>query len=286
MERYKRYLDSKLKNYILADLNLNVNNFNIRYNEYGKSQASKHLLFLHGLGSSSDRWGDIPEALSRYFHSISVDLIGFGGSDRPNLNYSIGKFREFVLDFMHEIRIDDGKTTIIGHSLGGYIAAELAIEKPNMIESLVLIDSSGMLDKPTLLLRQYLDAAISASYEKLKAVFEQLAAQRWRVFPILIDVFIKRINMPGAKHAFGSAFHNSTTTQIGLDRLRKLQNVRTLIIWGRCDSLIPLKYSKPFTETIRNAYFEIIEDAGHAPFAEKPSIVCEILREFLSQDSH
>ena len=92
--------------------------------------------------------------------------------------------------------------------------------------------------------------------------------------------------MPGAKHAFESAFHNSTKTQIGLDRLRKLQDVRTLIIWGRCDNLIPLKYSKPFTETIRNAYFEIIEDSGHAPFAEKPAIVCEILREFLSQDSH
>ena len=91
--------------------------------------------------------------------------------------------------------------------------------------------------------------------------------------------------MPGAKHAFESAFHNSTKTQIGLDRLRKLQDVQTLIIWGRCDNLIPLKYSKPFTETIRNAHFEIIEDAGHAPFAEKPAIVCEILREFLSQDS-
>jgi len=270
----------------LANLNVNINNFNITYNVYGKSQAPKHLLFLHGLGSSSDIWGDIPEALSRYFHSISVDLIGFGGSDRPNINYSIDKFRECVLDFMHAIKIDDGKTTIIGHSLGGYIAAELAIENPNMIESLVLIDSSGMLDKPTLLLQQYLDAAISASYEKLKTVFEQLAAQRWRVLPILIDVFIKRINMPGAKHAFESAFHNSTKTQIGLDRLRKLQDVRTSIIWGRCDNLIPLKYSKPFTETIRNAYFEIIEDAGHAPFAEKPAIVCEILREFLSQDSH
>ena len=270
----------------MADLNVNINNFNIRYKEYGKSQEQKHLLFLHGLGSSSDRWADIPEALSRYFHSISVDLIGFGGSDRPELDYTIPKFREFVLDFMHAIRIDDGKTTIIGHSLGGYIAAELSIENPNIIENLVLIDSSGTLDKPTPLLERYLDAATSASYEKLKAVFEQLVAQSWRVFPILIDVFIKRINMPGAKHAFESAFHNSTKTQIGSDRLRKLQDVRTLIMWGRCDNLIPLKYSNPFTESIRNACFEIIEDAGHAPFAEKPAIVCEILREFLIQDSH
>jgi pimeloyl-ACP methyl ester carboxylesterase len=201
----------------LVDLNLKLNSFNIRYKEYGKRQVPKHLLFLHGLGSSSDRWVDIPEALSRYYHSIAVDLIGFGGTDMPKLNYTIDRFREFVLDFMHAIKIDDGKTTIIGHSLGGYIATELAIENRNMMENLVLIDSSGMLDKPTPLLEQYLDAAISASHEKVNRVFEQLVAQSWRVFPILIDVFIKRINLPGAKYAFESAFHNSTKTKIGLD---------------------------------------------------------------------
>lgn len=269
----------------MGDLNLKLNSYNIRYKEYGKRQAPKHLLFLHGLGSSSDRRVDIPEALSRYCHSIAVDLIGFGGSDTPKLDYTINRFKEFVLDFMHAIKIDDGKTTVIGHSLGGYIAAELAIENHAMMENLVLIDSSGMLDKPTPLLEQYLNAAISASHEKVKEVFEQLVAQSWRVFPILIDIFIKRINMPGAKYAFESAFHNSTKTQIGLDRLKKIQDLRTLIIWGKSDNFIPLEHSKQFRATIRNAYLEIIEDAGHAPFAEKPAIVCEILREFLSQNS-
>lgn len=128
-------------------------------------------------------------------------------------------------------------------------------------------------------------AAISASHEKVKEVFEQLVAQSWRVFPILIDVFVKRINMPGAKYAFESAFHNSTKNQIGLDRLKKIQDVRTLIIWGKSDNFIPLEHSNQFKGTIRNAYHEIIENAGHAPFAEKPAIVCEILREFLSQNS-
>jgi 2-hydroxy-6-oxonona-2,4-dienedioate hydrolase len=230
----------------MANLTLNVNNLNIRYKEYGKTQEPKHhLLFLHGLGSSSDGWGYIPEILSRYFHSISIDLIGFGESDRPKLDYNIGKFREFVLDFMHAMKIDDGKTTIIGHSLGGYIAADLSIENPNLIENLVLTDSCGTLDKPTPLLQQYLDTAISASYEKLKKVF---VAHSWRILPILIDVFIERINMPGAKHAFESAFHNGTKTQIGLDRLRKLQDVRTLIMWGnkviQC-SIYECEYASP-----------------------------------------
>ena len=101
-------------------------------------------------------------------------------------------------------------TSVIGHSLGGYIAAELAIENPSVVDSLVLIDSSGMLEGPTPLLDEYLEAAISASKEKVRKVFEQLVAQSWRVIPILVDNFINWINRPGAMHAFESAFLNST----------------------------------------------------------------------------
>lgn len=260
-----------------------VNGFNIKYKEYGKRKDSaKHLLFLHGLGSSSDRWMDLPEALSRYYHTIAVDLIGFGGSDRPNLDYTINNFRQFVLDFMRVIQIADGKTTLIGHSLGGYIATEIAIQNRKMIDRLVLVDSSGLLHGPTPLLEEYLDAALSSSHEKVKKVFEQLAARPWRVIPILVDVFINRINAPGAKHAFESAFRNSTGTQVGLHRLKEIQDVSTLIIWGKEDKLIPLEYSKMFEETISNSSLEVIEDSGHAPFAEKPAIVSEALHEFFS----
>ena len=265
----------------MVDRNLTIKGSNIRYREFGQSSgASKHLLFLHGLGSSSDRWIDIPEAFSRHYHTVAVDLIGFGGSDSPKLNYTINTFREFILDFMSSIQIDDGMTTIIGHSLGGYIAAEIAIKDRSIVDSLVLIDSSGMLDRPTPLLNDYLDAAISASPEKVKRVFEQLVAQSWRVIPILIDLFINRMNRPGAKHAFESAFFNSTNTQIGLERLKGIQDVHTLIIWGEKDNLIPVRHSKLFEHTITNSSLDLVEDAGHAPFAEKPAIVSEILHEF------
>jgi pimeloyl-ACP methyl ester carboxylesterase len=141
-----------------------------------------------------------------------------------------------------------------------------------------------MLDRPTPLLNEYLAAALSASPEKVKKVFEQLVAQSWRVFPILVDVFINRINRPGAKHAFESAFINSTNTQIGLKRLSGIQDVSTLIIWGKNDNLIPLEHSKLFEQAIRDSSLEMVEDAGHAPFAEKPAIVTEILHEFFRSE--
>ena len=132
------------------------------YYEYGKDK-NKHVLFIHGLGSSSIVWRDIPQALSEHFHTITVDLIGFGGSDKPNTaDYTIKGFSKFIVDFLRE-RIgikENEKISIVGHSLGGYIAAQFAIENKKTIEKLVLIDSSGLLEKPTPLLEQYLSAAM------------------------------------------------------------------------------------------------------------------------------
>lgn len=259
----------------------------VRYLESEKIPlvSDKHILFIHGLGSSADGWMDIPDALSRYFHTVAVDIIGFGGSDKPiSIDYTVKKLQHFIVDFTTNIGIDDGKTSLVGHSLGGYIAAEVAIEntKRDLIERLVLIDSSGMLEKATPLLEQYLDSAINTSYDKVKSVFEQLVAQSWRVIPALIDSFMKRMDLPGARHAFESAFYNSTTTQIGLERLKLIEAIPTLIIWGKKDNLIPTEHSKLFKEVLKNADLEIIEDAGHAPFSEKPAIVCEILHTFFS----
>ena len=75
-------------------------------------------------------------------------------------------------------------------------------------------------------------------------------------------------------------FSIGTNTQIGLHRLKGIQDVPTLIIWGKNDNLIPVEHSKLFEQTINNSLLEIIEDAGHAPYAEKPAIVSEILHEF------
>src|SRR6187431_2397676 len=163
------------------------NNIKMRYLESKEVDhvSNKHILFIHGLGSSADRWLDIPDALSRYFHPIvAVDLIGFGGSDKPvTLDYTIEYFSKFIRDFIDCKQIwrndDDSdnescKTIIVGHSLGGYIAAKVAIERQDLIEKLVLIDSSGMLKEPTPLLEQYLNAALNPSFEKVKNVFEQM----------------------------------------------------------------------------------------------------------------
>src|SRR5215210_3161188 len=82
----------------------------IRYleSENGNGDNRKHILFIHGLGSSAERWLDIPEALSLYFHTLAVDLPGFGGSDKPSdMEYTIEAFSDIVRQFMDKIRITE-----------------------------------------------------------------------------------------------------------------------------------------------------------------------------------
>ena len=275
-----------------------VNDFEIRYLKSEKRNTSKkkNVLFIHGLGSSSDRWLDIPDALSRYYYPIvAVDLIGFGGSDKPvTVDYTIEYFSKFIRDFIDCKQIwrngddsdddDSRKTIIVGHSLGGYIAAKVAIEDQDLIEKLVLIDSSGMLNKPTPLLEQYLNAALNPSFENVKNVFELMLGNPALLNLGIVDAFIKRINLVGAKHAFKSAFENSTKKYIELSELQRIENIPALIICGAADKLIPVSHSKQFNKVLKRSQLEIVENTGHAPFTEKPSMIFDIMRIFLTNN--
>lgn len=246
-------------------------------------EGRRHVLFIHGLGSSADRWLDIPDAMSLLsLHSVAIDLPGFGLSDKPEIDYTIAKFVQVVADFIRKTKMQ--RASIVGHSLGGYIAAQLAAEQSDIVDRLVLIDTSGMLDGPTPLLKQYLEAAMNPEKKGVRAVLEQLVADPIRIPEVLVDGFIYRMmHQAGAKHAFKSAYENSVNTQIGADRLRLIK-APTLIIWGRRDKLIPLEYFRTFQESIAGSEVVIVEDAGHAPFAEKPAIACEILHKFLLEE--
>ena len=259
------------------------------YKEYGDSN-NEDVLFIHGLGSSSIGWRDIPDALSRYYHTITVDLVGFGLSDKPDKTdyYTIEGFSKFIMDFIETIAIKDKgrcKITLVGHSLGGYIAAHSAIQHKQKIEKLVLVDTSGLLERATPLLEDYYAAAMEINpitrHEKVKRVLEDMYASPSRLLPVAVDLFDYTIEKQGARHAFESAFNNSTTTQIKPEGFKVIQDIECLILWGEKDNLIPLRYYNMFKEMLPKSKYEMIPDAGHAPFVEKPALFYEKLKAFL-----
>jgi pimeloyl-ACP methyl ester carboxylesterase len=141
-----------------------------------------------------------------------------------------------------------------------------------------------MLKEPTPLLEQYLNAALNPSFENVKNVFEQMLGNPALLNPGIVDVFIKRINLAGAKYAFKSAFENSTKKNIELSELQRIENIPALIICGAADKLIPVAHSKRFNKVLKHSQLQIIENTGHTPFSEKPSIVFDIMRIFLTNN--
>jgi 2-hydroxy-6-oxonona-2,4-dienedioate hydrolase len=254
----------------------------------------QHILFIHGLGSSAERWLDLPDALSLYFHTIAIDLPGFGGSDKlSDKEYTIEAFSNILIDFIDTIGIaeenhhkNNNRTiTLVGHSLGGYVASKIAVmpTSSNFLHKLILIDSSGNLERPTDLLEQYLDAAMNPSREKVRNVFEQMVANPLIINDALVQGFINRVNNPDSKYAFESSLRNSANTQIGVENLHKIseKGVTSLIMWGTHDRVIPIEHSQIFKEAIKGSSVIIIPETGHAPFTEKPALVCEYLHRFL-----
>lgn len=134
--------------------------------------------------------------------------------------------------------------SIYGHSLGGYITLQVAIENKDLIEKLVLIDSSGLFKRPTPLLLQYHDAAMEPDpilrYKKVQRVFEDLYADRSRLLPIVVNTFIGTIGQQGAKQAFEVALINSTTTQIEPKGFKLIRDIPCLILWVKMIDLYHL----------------------------------------------
>ena len=269
--------------FVLSESKLTCNGVQTRYLEAGKDHQES-IVFIHGLGSSADRWLDIPLALSFQYHTIAIDLPGFGMAEKPEVGfgYTIQEYAGFVSQAIHELGLPDGKVNLVGHSLGGYIAAEIAIRHRPLVCKLILIDTSGMLKGPTQLLKEYLAAAMAPTRESVRQIFEKLVAVPARIPDYLVDGFIYRMSLPGAKNAFRLAYDNSVNTQIGNERLQKIAGIPTLIIWGKEDKLIPPEYHSAFHHAIDNSALELIDDAGHAPFAEKPALTCELMRRFFT----
>ena len=112
---------------------------NIRYFEAGQGPA---VILLHGLGASKEAWMGTFGALAGAYHVYAVDEIGFGHSDKPLLDYRIATFVDFLYEFMQTRRV--GKATLVGHSFGGWIALDFAIQHQSALEKLVLVDAAGL----------------------------------------------------------------------------------------------------------------------------------------------
>src|SRR6478735_10444548 len=100
------------------------------------------LLLLHGIGDSSEAWVPLMPALAERYTVLAPDLLGHGHSDKPRADYSAAAYANGMRDLLDVLGFE--RATIVGHSLGGGVAAQLAYQYPHRCERLVLVGTGGV----------------------------------------------------------------------------------------------------------------------------------------------
>jgi pimeloyl-ACP methyl ester carboxylesterase len=260
---------------------LDIDNLRVRYHDT-QSKGSPVLL-LHGLGGSIESWINNISAISaEELRVIVVDLPGFGLSDKPKINYTINFYTKFIANFIRSLKIGSS-LSIVGCSLGGHIAAEVAINHPALVFKLVLISPAGAPSvsyKGTNDLRKYIGIIKAKSVQEVKKVLSSIDNNNI-VKDAYAQEFYHRLSMPGAKEAFISAFKGSANAPRLSRRLDRIK-ANTLLIWGKDDQIIPVKYVGLFVR-MKNCRIILIENCGHVPFISKPLLFNKTVTNFIKE---
>lgn len=248
----------------------------IRYLESGDSKES--IVLIHGLGASAERWEYVIPYLEKNYRMIVPDLIGFGHSDKPLVDYTPDFFSEFISKFLKKINIS--KTHLIGASLGGQISIEFASKHKDVVKKLVLISPSGLMKHSTPALEAYVMAALYPTAIGAKDAFEKMAGAGKRIDPIVIERFVERMQLPNAKMSFMSTLLGLKNSEIITETLTKITSP-SLIIWGEHDPVIPIKYAEDFVSTIQDCRFFKMSGCGHTPYVDDPEKFANTVISFL-----
>jgi len=255
----------------------------LRYVESGHGPP---ILLIHGLGASVYAWrktiGPLADA---GFHVVAFDNRGFGASAKPATGYANGELAALVVALMDSLHFADA--VVVGHSMGGAIAGEVALRYPDRVRGLVLIDAAGYGIREPLVLRLAsvpLVGAIATALRGRHGVERLLRftyANPSRVTQSDVDQYYA----PVAASDFGPAFR-AVLREFKFTALRgRLSDVRapTLVLWGAGDRLIPPSLGRAMATDLQRGAFVLVPDAGHNVQEEAPDEVNRTLIAFLRE---
>lgn len=257
----------------LVQRSVRVGEMNWPYLE-GGDPAGKALVLVHGFGGDKDNWTFYAPYIKPGYRLIFPDLPGFGENDRSlALDHSVGTQAARLRDFLDALGIE--KCHLGGNSMGGYIALRFALDWPERLHSLTLLNNAGVLGTEESELQQRVMQGESPLVPRTMADIDRLLAFV-AYKPRFVPRQFKRIFFADMKRH--EKLLDKVFAQILEDALEHPLNHRlkdvvvpTQIIWGRHDKLIDVTCAIVQHEGIPASELVIFEDVGHIPMIEKPA---------------
>jgi pimeloyl-ACP methyl ester carboxylesterase len=248
------------------------------------------MLFVHGLGGAWQNWLLNMPAFMGSHRVVALDLPGFGESEMPAGELTIHEMARVVDKVCRRLDIDS--PIVVGNSMGGFVAAELAIAFPTRVQRLVLVSAAGVSTEhlqrdPLVALARLWAAGTTRLGAQVDAVVRRPRLRR-ALFQLVVR-YPEKLSVPLtyelAQGAGKEGFLPALSSLIGYsfrDRLAQIE-IPVLIVWGRNDLLVPVGDADRFERLIGpNARKVIFEDTGHLAMLERPSRFNRLLAGFIA----
>jgi pimeloyl-ACP methyl ester carboxylesterase len=262
----------------------------VNYVDIGEGELEP-IVFVHGLGGQWQNWlENIPRAAQER-RVIALDLPGFGLSPMPPDEITIPGYGRYV-DVLCE-KLGLGRVDMVGNSMGGFVAAEVAIQFPARIDQLVLVSAAGIgsadVAKAPILTIGRVMSAIATHSLAADRFLASRPKSRHRVLALVArhpsrlkadlayEGFLKGAGKPGFRPALKACLNYDFR-----DRLPEIRQP-TLIVWGENDSIIPVRDAHEFERLIPDSRKVVMKETGHVPMGERPNTFNDLMLEFLAE---
>jgi pimeloyl-ACP methyl ester carboxylesterase len=261
---------------------------------YRMAGSGPALLLLHGIGDSSDGWEPLMADLATRFTVIAPDLLGHGRSAKPRADYSVAAYANGMRDLLDVLDVE--AATVVGHSLGGGVAAQFAYQYPERCERLILVASGGVGPEVHPALRAATVPLAEIALLPLQLPISRLGAR------IALEVLrrsgsdlgrdaadLQRVLQGMPDGASRGAFARTLRSVVDWrgqvvtmrDRAYLTAEIPILLIWGAHDAIIPVEHARLAHEAMPTARLEIFAEAGHFPHHADPERFVQCVHDFV-----
>jgi len=247
---------------------------------YLSAGTGEPLVLLHGAGGGAVLWGPVIDLLSKHFHVIAPDVVGYGESDKPDAPYDKKYFSAWFRSFCDSLNM--GKINLLGNSQGGAIAMQFTLDNPGRVKKLILVGSAG-LGRWGISPGAMFNMVAANIFPTRRTVQKTVKFLVYKTdhfdYHDGIDYLVEVIRSPGGKLPFLRG-KGRAVAPFSSDELCQITNP-ALIIWGAKDRILPVSHGKKGHEKMPNAQLRIIHDAGHTPFIDLPEEFKDIILNFI-----
>ncbi len=283
---------------IVEKLDWSWKGYSIQYTVLG---TGKPLLMVHGFGASLGHWRkNIPVLAAGGYRVFAIDLLGFGGSDKPAIDYNLELWEELLFDFW-KAHIQE-PTVFVGNSIGGLLCLMMLANHPETASGGVLLNSAGgMSHRPNelniplrLIMAVFTYLVKSPQFGPL--VFNQIRqkhrirrtlAQVYRNQEAITDELVDMLYAPSCDEGAQKVFASVLTAPPGPSPAELLPRVKVplLVLWGDADPWTPVTGAKIYEQLVNSQPVKVvaIPDTGHCPHDDRPDIVNPLILEWLEE---